>query len=89
MRDAAADIARRAWAGCPRCGDESTCPTCVDGRRCETHWRYLLGVDGRMVFVQCRSCWHRWWHDTGFGLGDRPTGVDALPDFPPQGQAAA
>jgi hypothetical protein len=71
MRDAAADIGRRAWTPCPRCADDSACSTCKEGRSCEVHWRYLLGVDGRMLFLQCRSCWYRWWHDTGFGVGVR------------------
>jgi hypothetical protein len=89
MRDPAADIARRAWTACPRCADDSACPTCNDGRSCETHWRYLLATEGRRLFVQCRSCWNRWWHDTGFGAGNRPAEVDAVAEFPPPGEAAA
>ena len=78
MRDAAADIGRRAWTGCPRCADHTGCTTCRGGRRCETHWRFLLAVEGRRLFVQCPACWHRWWHDTGFGAGNRPRGLDAV-----------
>jgi hypothetical protein len=89
VRDAQADIGRRAWTTCPRCADESGCTTCDDGRSCETHWRFLLAAEGRQLFVQCRACWYRWWHDTGFGVGDRPLDLDALPDFPPPGRAAA
>jgi hypothetical protein len=76
VRDAAADTGRRAWTGCPRCADERGCARCGGGRSCDAHWRYLLAAQGRRIFVQCRGCWHRWWHDTGFGAGDRPAEVD-------------
>jgi hypothetical protein len=89
MRDAAADISRRAWTACPRCADHRACGTCGTGSNCDVHWRYLLDAKGRRLFLQCRSCWHRWWHDTGFGAGDRPSGIDSLAEFPPRGGAVA
>jgi hypothetical protein len=89
VRDAAADIGRRAWVTCPRCADETGCGPCGDGRNCDAHWRFLLAVEGRRIFVQCRSCWQRWWHDTGFGAGDRPQALDAPPVFPRPGYPAA
>jgi hypothetical protein len=89
MRDAAADIGRRTWTECPRCADHMACTACDEGRSCETHWRYLLAAEGRRLFVQCRSCWHRWWYDTGFGAGNRPADVDEMDDFPTPRQAAA
>ncbi|NMH97941.1 hypothetical protein [Pseudonocardia acidicola] len=89
MRDPQADIGRRVWVACPRCDDQVHCAACAAGRSCETHWRFLLGAEGRRVFVQCPGCWHRWWHDTGFGVGDRPAGLDEVPDFPQRGGAAA
>ena len=51
------------------------------------HWRFLLAAEGRRLFVQCPGCWHRWWHDSGFGVGDRPRDLDAVPDFPAPGRA--
>jgi hypothetical protein len=89
VRDAQADFCRRAWTSCPRCADQRGCPTCEAGRTCETHWRFLLSSEGRKVFVQCPGCWHRWWHDTGAGVGDRPQDLDELPDFPEPGRAVA
>lgn len=89
MRDAHADLSRRAWATCPRCMDEAGCAACERGRTCESHWRYLLSAEGRRLFVQCPGCWHRWWHDTGFGVGDRPGGLDDLPEFPASDDTAA
>lgn len=32
----------------------------------------VLAAEARRIFVQCPRCWARWWHDTGFGVGDRP-----------------
>lgn len=55
--DPAADEGCRVWVQCPEC--DSPEPA------------YLLGYDGGNVFCQC-ECEHRWWHDTGFGVGDRP-----------------
>jgi len=89
MRDPQADICRRAWTGCPRCADERGCGPCTSGRSCESHWRYLLAADGSRLFVQCPGCWHRWWHDTGFGVHDRPHGLDVEIEFPPAGDIAA
>jgi hypothetical protein len=63
MRDSAADIARRAWAPCPRCADRPD-------------WCYLLAAEARFVFVQCDRCHLRWWHDIGFGVGARPRELD-------------
>jgi hypothetical protein len=89
MRDAQADDGRRVWTGCPRCTDHLGCDMCDRGRTCESHWRLLLAAEGRHLFVQCPGCWHRWWHDTRFGVGDRPASTDRLPDFPSEGHAAA
>ncbi|HEY1970668.1 MAG TPA: hypothetical protein VGH89_22135 [Pseudonocardia sp.] len=89
MRDAQACSGRRAWTGCPRCADHRGCRSCESGLSCPTHWRFLLAAQGRHLFVQCRGCWHRWWHDTGFGVGDRPAQIDELADFPPRGRTAA
>jgi hypothetical protein len=88
--DAAADRGRRAWAECPRCADSTGCDPCSARRTCEDHWRYLLTAERRHLFLQCPTCLHRWWHDTGFGYDDRPAGVDAVPGLPPlPGTAAA
>lgn len=81
MRDARADICQRAWTPCPDCGDQRGCGVCASGRTCESHWRFLLAAEGRRLFLQCRACLHRWWHDTGFGVGDRPYAVDRVPAF--------
>lgn len=82
MLDADADISRRAWVACRTCGQDERCRSCRAGRSCPEHWCYLLAARVRMLFVQCRRCHHRWWHDTGFGVGDRPGGVEDLPTFP-------
>ncbi|MDQ2706692.1 MAG: hypothetical protein M3Z25_03260 [Actinomycetota bacterium] len=82
MFDSTADPGRRAWLPCPRCRDDSTCESCHGGRTCAQHWRYLLGNMGGRVFVQCPSCRYRWWHNTEFGVGDRPRGSFDVPDFP-------
>lgn len=42
---------------------------------CDLHWRYLLTNETRLVFLQCPSCVHRWWHDTEFGVGDTGMGL--------------
>jgi hypothetical protein len=41
-----------------------------------------LDSAARWLFVQCVSCHHRWWHDTRFGVGDRPASFDQIPAFP-------
>ena len=43
----------------------------------ERHWTFLLAAEARRIFVQCPRCWTRWWHDTGFGVGDRPESLNA------------
>ena len=73
--DPQADIGRRAWLPCPNCY--------------HTGPLYLLDFDINLVWVQCGNCLRRWWHDTGFGAGNRPAEVDEMDDFPPPGQAAA
>lgn len=88
MRDAQADISRRAWVTCPRCAEQNGCAPCARQRSCEAHWRFLLSSEGRQVFVQCPECWYRWWHDTGFGASDRPKRMTELPEFPSDGYAA-
>ncbi|MDQ3764767.1 MAG: hypothetical protein M3460_25550 [Actinomycetota bacterium] len=30
------------------------------------------GYDVNLVWVQCGSCLHRWWHDTGVGSRRHP-----------------
>lgn len=35
----------------------------------------------KAVFVRCSGCRYRWWHDSEFGQGDRPPGVDELDDL--------
>lgn len=72
MIDPDALLSRRAWVACPRCHDSAGCRSCRAARTCSEHWRYLLGAEGRRIFVQCPSCRYRWWHDTGFGAGVRP-----------------
>lgn len=81
MRDAAADLGRRAWVRCPRC-PSARCSDCHRGRACGAHWSYLLAAEVRHLFVQCPRCWHRWWHDTGFGAADRPAQLDLPPAWP-------
>lgn len=88
MLDADADICRRAWVACARCRDHEACPTCREGRSCESHWRYLLATDGRWLFVQCRTCLQRWWLDTRFGVGGRPLTLDDTPGLVADGHAA-
>jgi hypothetical protein len=83
MLDPAARIDRRVWTSCSACPDGSNCPTCQSGRTCDQHWRFLLDVDGSHLFVQCPNCFHRWWHDTGFGAGGRPAGVTEVAQFWP------
>jgi hypothetical protein len=81
MRDPQADIARRAWTACPLCVNHEDCDVCEAGHTCEWHWRYLLAAEGRQLFLQCPTCWHRWWHDTYFGVGDRPAHITAESDL--------
>lgn len=80
MRDAAADLGRRAWLACPACDDcgdpREYCAACANGKCCDAHWCFLLAAEGPRLFVQCHRCWRRWWHDTGFGVGDRPAELD-------------
>ena len=53
MLDPQADLGRRAWLPCPHCYDNGPL--------------YVLGFDINLVWVQCRNCLRRWWHDTGVG----------------------
>lgn len=64
----------RGWpcGSCP-VGD---CRSCRQGRSCERHWTFLLAAEARRIFVQCPRCWTRCWHDTGFGVGDRPESLN-------------
>ncbi|MGP3927335.1 hypothetical protein [Streptomyces sp. 8N616] len=62
--DPDADKARRAWLPCPRCQDHRDCATCLAGRTCLTHWRYLLASAGHLVHLQCPACTHIWSEDT-------------------------
>jgi hypothetical protein len=77
MRDPQATVERRVWTSCVACPDGSACADCRDGRNCDRHWRYLLGSERGQVFVQCPTCLHRWWHDTGFGAGGAASGPSA------------
>jgi len=61
MVDPQADPGRRVWLSCPYCGDATGL--------------YLLGCEVSFVWVQCGHCLRRWWHNTGFGRGRRPSGV--------------
>ncbi|GAA3430282.1 hypothetical protein ACWDTT_10065 [Streptosporangium sandarakinum] len=67
--DPCADLGRRAWVPCPGCGDHRDCADCGAGRNCADHWRYLLGVTGSRLHLQCPGCTHLWVHETGFGAG--------------------
>lgn len=88
MLDRNADLGRRAWLRCPRCPDEE-CSACAAGATCGRHWCYLLANETRLVFLQCPVCWHRWWHDTGCGVGDNRPDRRELPDFPASPSEAA
>jgi hypothetical protein len=57
MLDPDADVGRRAWTTCPRCG-------VTDSAGC-----YLLGYDLGLLWCQCPGCHHRFWWDTGVGRG--------------------
>lgn len=81
MLDADADICRRVWVLCDGCGPDPACGACARGRICERHWCYLLDVSAGWLFVQCVDCHRRWWHDTGFGVGDRPRRLDEPPEL--------
>ncbi|GGO89868.1 hypothetical protein [Wenjunlia tyrosinilytica] len=67
--DPSADIARKAWIPCPRCQDDSDCGTCLAGRNCPDHWRYLLSSTANVLHVQCPGCTHLWSERTAFGTG--------------------
>ncbi len=68
-----------------RSGDDLLCEEGV-GTTSDLHWRYLLANESRLLFLQCPSCLHRWWHDTEFGVVDN---WPDPPDFPTSpGQAA-
>ncbi|MGH3778186.1 MAG: hypothetical protein ACRDRR_21025 [Pseudonocardiaceae bacterium] len=62
MLDPQAHIGRRVWLPCRYCGDNAAL--------------YLLASDVNLVWVQCGNCLRRWWHDTGFGKGGRPSHLD-------------
>lgn len=81
MRDAAATVASRAWVSCPRCDEDAACRVCWASRNCDEHWCFLLDVERPWVFLQCSGCLYRWWHDTEFGEGDRPAGVDEVDEL--------
>jgi hypothetical protein len=71
MLDADAYLGRRAWLPCPRYCEDGCINSAVN-LPCDQHWRYLLANEGRLVFLQCPSCMHRWWHDTGTSAGKNP-----------------
>ncbi|MGW1375471.1 hypothetical protein ACWD6P_14500 [Streptomyces sp. NPDC002446] len=72
--DPTADIGRRAWVPCPGCQDHQGCGTCLDGRTCHEHWRYLLSNKGSVLHLQCPNCTHLWAWQSGFGAGGRTDG---------------
>lgn len=73
------------WGGhAPRCCCDDGCSTCAVGSFPELNWRYLLANEARLVFLQCLGCLHRWWHDTGFGVGEDQPRPNQLPDSPCQ-----
>jgi transcription elongation factor Elf1 len=55
MLDPSCDIARRVWVDCEFCE--------------ATRGLYLLDAQARFVFVQCGSCYERYWLDTNCGVG--------------------
>lgn len=64
-RDPAATDARRAWGfSCPGCANDFGCEDCAARRNCDTHARWLLDYDKFKLWLQCRSCLHRWWAST-------------------------
>jgi hypothetical protein len=83
MLDADAYLGRRAWLPCPRCYEDG-CMNCAVNHTCDQHWRYLLANEGLLVFLQCPTCMHRWWHDTGTSGGNNPP----APFFTPRREAA-
>lgn len=62
--DPQADVGRRVWLPCRYCNAEAPL--------------YLLGSDANIVWVQCGTCLHRWWHDTGCGHGGGPDELFAV-----------
>ena len=66
--DPLADPGRRVWMDCTPCGSK--------------HGLYMLTAEPRFVWVQCGSCFARYWVDTGVGKGGRPASADALPYWP-------
>lgn len=71
MIDPDASISRRAWVSCPRTGaNGADGADCAD--RADKGWCYLLGYQVGMLFCQCPGCGHRFWWDTGFGVGGGP-----------------
>ncbi|MCU1687195.1 MAG: hypothetical protein JWQ81_7934 [Amycolatopsis sp.] len=62
--DPTADLGRRAWFTCPRCGHGKSCLTCENGRTCGDHWQYLLANKASLLHLQCPECTHLWSHDT-------------------------
>jgi hypothetical protein len=66
MIDPNATIGCRAWISCPMSGADG-----ADGadRAHGDGWCYLLGYEVSTLFCQCPGCGHRFWWDTGFGVG--------------------
>ena len=68
MLDPAADPARRVWVTCAPCGSKAGL--------------YLLESEGRIVWVQCGTCFARFYLDTRCGAGNRPEFIDDQPAWP-------
>jgi len=62
MLDPQADISRRVWLPCTYCDNNTAL--------------YLLDSDVNLVWVQCGTCLHRWWLDTGVGRGRHSEHLD-------------